>query len=89
MNEKMIENPASRQYDWLGLTGDVCVVTGAVGGMGTAICGELAKAGARLALVDVSEEATRTFAVEVAQTYGAGERVRLRHLRCRRCRDPA
>ena len=71
MNEKMIENPASRQYDWLGLAGDVCVVTGAIGGMGTAICGELAKAGARLALVDVSEEATRTFAVEVAQTYGA------------------
>lgn len=61
---------AEEKRDWLGIAGDVCVVTGAVGGMGTAICGELAKAGARLAMVDVSEEATGQFADEIGSTYG-------------------
>lgn len=59
---------------WLGLTGDVCVVTGAVGGMGTAIAAELAHAGARLALVDISEEHTAAYAAQLAAEYGVEAR---------------
>ena len=57
-------------YGWLGLTGDVCVVTGAVGGMGTAIAEELARAGARLALVDVDETRTADYAARLRETHG-------------------
>lgn len=38
--------------DWLGLSGRVCVVTGAGGGLGRAIATSLAAAGARLVLLD-------------------------------------
>lgn len=38
--------------DWLGLSGRVCVVTGAGGGIGRATAGLLAGAGARLVLLD-------------------------------------
>lgn len=55
---------------WLGIAGDVCVVTGAVGGMGTAIAAELAHAGARLALVDIGEEHTAAYAAQLAAEYG-------------------
>lgn len=55
---------------WLGLAGNVCVVSGAVGGMGTAIAAELAHAGARLALVDISEEHTTAYAAQLASEYG-------------------
>ena len=34
--------------NWLGLEGDVCVITGAVGGMGAEICREFAKQKANL-----------------------------------------
>ena len=57
-------------YGWLGLAGDVCVVTGAVGGMGTAIAEELARAGARLALVDVDETRTADYAARLRETHG-------------------
>lgn len=59
---------------WLGIQGDVCVVTGAVGGMGTAIADELAAAGARLALVDVDEERTAAYAAQLAERYGVEAR---------------
>ncbi len=38
--------------EWLGLTGRVCVVTGAGGGLGRAIATGLAAAGGRLVLLD-------------------------------------
>lgn len=42
-------------HDWLGLTGKICVVTGAGGGIGTAVAINLAGAGGRLALLDRTE----------------------------------
>jgi NAD(P)-dependent dehydrogenase (short-subunit alcohol dehydrogenase family) len=44
-------------FDWLDLSGRVCVVTGAGGGIGRAIATNLARAGARLALLDRDEAA--------------------------------
>lgn len=48
--------------DWLGLSGRVCVVTGGGGGIGRATALSFAKAGARVAAIDLDErglEATR------------------------------
>ncbi|MDE1180542.1 SDR family oxidoreductase [Paraburkholderia sp.] len=45
-----------RAGHWLALDGDVCVVTGAAGGIGSAIAAVLGSAGARLALLDRDEE---------------------------------
>jgi NAD(P)-dependent dehydrogenase (short-subunit alcohol dehydrogenase family) len=42
--------------DWLGLSGRVCVVTGAAGGIGAAISKALVEAGARVALVDLTAD---------------------------------
>ena len=41
--------------NWLGLDGRVAAVTGAASGMGKAIAEELARAGARVALLDVNQ----------------------------------
>lgn len=41
--------------DWLGLEGRVAAVTGAASGMGKAIAEELARAGAKVALLDVDQ----------------------------------
>ena len=42
--------------NWLKLEGDVCAVTGALGGMGVAICREFARNGANVVLLDLDEE---------------------------------
>ncbi len=56
--------------NWLGLTGKVCVVTGAVGGMGTKICEEFAKQGANVVLVDLLADKVTAYANELATKYG-------------------
>jgi len=52
---------------WLGLEGKVAVVTGAGGGIGTAIAAAFAGVGARVALLDLDENAAKAAA---AQTGG-------------------
>ena len=42
--------------NWLKLEGDVCAVTGALGGMGAEICREFARNGAYVVLLDLDEE---------------------------------
>ena len=56
--------------NWLGLEGDVCVITGAVGGMGAEICREFAKQKANLVLIDLNETKCQDFASELAKEYG-------------------
>ncbi|MGP8473581.1 SDR family NAD(P)-dependent oxidoreductase [Burkholderia sp. PR2] len=56
----MISQADTRQADWLRLDGQVCVVTGAAGGIGTSIVEALVAAGARVALLD--RDADRTIA---------------------------
>lgn len=55
---------------WLGLENDVCVITGAVGGMGSEISREFAKQKANLVLVDLDETKCQQFAQELANEYG-------------------
>lgn len=45
--------------NWLKLEGDVCAVTGALGGMGVEICREFARNGANVVLLDLDEERSR------------------------------
>ena len=62
----MTEPPPS---GWLGLSGRVCVVTGGGGGIGRAVAGSLARAGAHVAAVDLDErglEVTRTELLELS-----------------------
>ena len=49
--------------NWLKLEGDVCAVTGALGGMGAEICREFARNGANVVLLDLDEEKVKACAV--------------------------
>jgi len=53
-------------FDWLGLAGRVCVVTGAGGGIGRAVAVNLAKAGAHVAAIDRDEQGLDKTRLELA-----------------------
>ena len=58
--------PARTAFDWLGLAGQVCVVTGAASGIGAAIAHHLAQAGAHVALLDRDAPAVQARAAALA-----------------------
>src|SRR6266403_3266046 len=51
--------------DWLGLSGRVCVITGAGGGIGRAVASSLARAGARVAAIDRDERGLEATGAEL------------------------
>jgi len=51
--------------DWLGLSGRVCVVTGGGGGIGRAVALGFARAGARVAAIDLDERGLETTRAEL------------------------
>jgi NAD(P)-dependent dehydrogenase (short-subunit alcohol dehydrogenase family) len=55
---------------WLGLTGKTCVITGAAGGIGAAICRGLADLGAKVVAIDRDEEGVVRTAEMVRQSGG-------------------
>ncbi|KUZ02939.1 MULTISPECIES: SDR family NAD(P)-dependent oxidoreductase [unclassified Burkholderia] len=67
----MISQADNRKVDWLHLDGQVCVVTGAAGGIGTSIVEALVAAGARVALLD--RDADRTIAVAERMRTAGGD----------------
>jgi NAD(P)-dependent dehydrogenase (short-subunit alcohol dehydrogenase family) len=72
MAEKMDESGAG----WLGLSGRVCAVTGAGGGIGAEIAGQLVRAGARVALLDRNAETLQSVAQGLGQaTNGQDDQV--------------
>lgn len=56
--------------NWLKLEGDVCAVTGALGGMGVEICREFAHNGANVVLLDLDEEKVKAAAADLATEFG-------------------
>ena len=55
--------------EWLGLADKVCVVTGAVGGMGTKICAALAGQKATVVALDMDQEKTAALVTDLINTY--------------------
>lgn len=55
---------------WLRLENEVCVVTGALGGVGQEICREFARNGARPVLLDLDGEETKTTAAAIGAEHG-------------------
>ena len=56
--------------DWLGLSGRVCVVTGGGGGIGRATAVSLARAGARVAAIDLDERGLEMTGAELRKLGG-------------------
>lgn len=56
--------------NWFKLEGDVCAVTGALGGMGVEICREFARNGANVVLLDLDEEKVKAAAADLAAEFG-------------------
>lgn len=56
--------------NWLELSGAVCVVTGALGGLGAQICREFAKNGAQVAAVDLHRDRVDDFAFGLEEAQG-------------------
>ena len=56
--------------NWLMLEGDVCAVTGALGGMGTEICREFARNGANVVMLDLDEEKVKAAAAALSEEFG-------------------
>ena len=56
--------------NWLNLEGEVCAVTGALGGMGVEICREFARNGANVVLLDLDEEKVKTAAAGLSDEFG-------------------
>ncbi len=59
---------------WLGFEGEVCAVTGALGGMGAEICREFARNGAQVALLDLDAERVAASAGELERDFGVKAR---------------
>ena len=56
--------------NWLNLEGEVCAVTGALGGMGVEICREFARNGANIVLLDLDEEKVKEAATALSEEFG-------------------
>jgi NAD(P)-dependent dehydrogenase (short-subunit alcohol dehydrogenase family) len=56
--------------DWLGLSGRVCVVTGGGGGIGRAVATSLARAGARVAAIDLDQRGLEATHAELRKLGG-------------------
>lgn len=66
----MMQDTPSSGSDWLGLRGRVCVVTGAGSGIGAEAARELARAGAKVAVLDRHEAAAAEVAREIRKNGG-------------------
>lgn len=62
--------------NWLKLEGDVCAVTGALGGMGVEICREFARNGANVVLLDLDEEKVKAAAADLAALWSRNDQGR-------------
>jgi 3-oxoacyl-[acyl-carrier protein] reductase len=60
---------------FLNLQSRTSIVTGATGGIGRAICEELAKAGSDIALFDIDDEKMEQFARKLTGEFGISTRV--------------
>lgn len=58
---------STQPQDWLGLGGKICVITGAGGGIGTAMATGFAAVGAQVVLLDRSAELRAVAAAEVVR----------------------
>ena len=58
------------QFDFSGLKGKVCVITGGAGVIGAAFCEALAAVGIKLAILDLNAESSEELAGKLSDKYG-------------------